>query len=132
MERPLLVERRVRRALPRCSSARWTRRSVSTSIHRLQQIFYVECPQIALTYPDTLEIGNTAKWEGYTPFLDGLAFLNAFNMDTYLNLKPKSAEEEDGGTSATLWIVIAVIAVLVVIAVVLLMRRGGTPKAMEE
>jgi peptide/nickel transport system substrate-binding protein len=102
------------------------------SIHRLQQIFYVECPQIALTYPDTLAIGNTAKWEGYVPFLDGLAFLNAFNMDTYLNLKPKSAEEEDGGTSATLWIVIAVIAVLVVIAVVLLMRRGGKPQAVEE
>ncbi len=78
----------------------------------MQQIFYVECPQIALTYPDTLEIGNTARWEGYQPFLGGLAFLNAFNMDTYLNLKPKSAEEEEsGGTSATLWLVIAVIAV---------------------
>ena len=102
------------------------------SIHRLQQIFYVECPQIALTYPDTLEIGNTAKWEGYTPFLDGLAFLNAFNMDTYINLKPKSAEEEDGGTPATLWLVVAVIAVLVVIAVVLLLRRRGTPQAVEQ
>jgi peptide/nickel transport system substrate-binding protein len=102
------------------------------SIHRLQQIFYVECPQIALTYPDTLEIGNTARWEGYQPFLDGLAFLNAFNMDTYLELKPKSAEEEDGSGRATLWLVVAVIAVLVVVAVVLLMRRGGRPQPVEE
>jgi len=102
------------------------------TIHRLQQIFYVECPQIALTYPDTLEIGNTAEWEGYTPFLGGLALLNAFNVDTYLDLEPKSAEGEDGSGRETLWLVVAVIAVLVVLTVVLVLRRGGESPATEE
>ena len=102
------------------------------TLHRMQQIFYVESPQVALTYPDTLQIGNSAEWEGYTPFSGGLAFLNGFNMDTYLNLEPKSAGEEEGGGSPTLWIVLAVIAVLIVIVVVLLVRRSQTAQAVEE
>ena len=104
------------------------------TIHRLQQIFYVESPQIAMTYYDSLEAANTSRWEGWTPFLGGLTFLNAFNMDTYLNLKPKAAGTSAGGgsSSTTTWIILGVVAALVVVVVVIVLARRGRPSAFEE
>ena len=102
------------------------------SIHRMQQIFYVESPQIALTYPDTVEVANTADWEGWVPFLGGLPVLNAFNMDTYLSLKPKAATETSSSSSATTWIILGVVAALLVIVLVVVLIRRGRGAAVEE
>ena len=99
LERPVLVERRVRQALraagadhrPGASASRW-----STA---WQQIFYDEAPYIVTNYEQQLEAYNTDKWEGWTPVPPGhgpVAFIND-NIDTYLNLRPKVAAAEAGG-----------------------------------
>ena len=104
------------------------------TIHRLQQIFYDQSPQIAMTYPDSLEIANTSRWEGWVPYLGGLAFLNAFNMDTYVNLKPRTTAASTGGSSssATTWVIVGVVAVVVVIVPVAVLMRRRRGAALEE
>lgn len=95
-------------------------------IHRMQQIMYVESPEIVLDYPPTLEVVNTDRWEGWTPFMGGGVFYTNYTIDSYLNLKPKAAAGEEGGAGTT--IAIAVVAALVAAALVawLVARsRGG-------
>ena len=80
-------------------------------IHKLQQILYVESPLGgARRYPDSLEVVNSDKWEGWTPFLGGAPFYNAFNVDSYKNLKPKVGREDDSGSNTTTWIIVGVVA----------------------
>ena len=86
-----------------------------------------------MTYPDSLEVANTSRWDGWVPYLGGLAFLNAFNVDTYVNLKPKAATESGGGSSsATTWIVVGVVAALVVIVLIVVLARRGRGRTIEE
>jgi peptide/nickel transport system substrate-binding protein len=101
-------------------------------IYRLQQILYVESPWAVLTYPDSLEVVNSDKWEGWTPFLGGAPFYNAFNVDTYKNLKPKSGEEDDGSSNTTTWIIVAVVAAVVIIVAIVLISRRDKGQAVEE
>jgi peptide/nickel transport system substrate-binding protein len=102
------------------------------SIYRMQQIFYVESPQIALTYPDTVEVADTAAWEGWVPYLGGLPVLNGFNMDTYLSLKPKAVAASSSSSSSTTWVIVGVVVVLVVIVLVVVLTRRGRGRAVEE
>jgi peptide/nickel transport system substrate-binding protein len=101
-------------------------------IHQLQQILYVDTPWAVLTYPDSLEVVNSAKWDGWTPYLGGAPFYNAFNVDSYKNLKPKSGDDSSSGTSSTTWIVIGVVAAVIVIVAIVLLTRRSKGRAVEE
>jgi len=95
-------------------------------IHELQRIIYVDSPQVVLTYPDSLTIVNTKRWSGWVPFLGGAPFYNAYNIDSYRDLKPISgaAESESGGGNTTLIVIIVIVAIVVVAIVVWLVMRG--------
>jgi peptide/nickel transport system substrate-binding protein len=102
-------------------------------LYRMQQIFYVEEPYVVVDYPDSLEAVNTAKWDGWTRFMGGPAFYSQFNMDSYLNLRPKAAAAVAAGSgSTTLVIVAATVAGLLVVAVVVVLLRRRRGRAMEE
>jgi len=94
-------------------------------IHRMQEIMYAETPEIVLDYPPSLQVVNTEKWEGWTPFMNGGVWYVSYNIETYLNLEPKGAGEEDGSSSNTAIVVIAVAVVAVVLVAWLLMRGRG-------
>jgi peptide/nickel transport system substrate-binding protein len=104
------------------------------TLKRMQQIVYVESPYIVLTYPDTLEVNNTARWEGWVLYQGkGLPWMNSLNMDTYLKLKPVAGvESESGGTSSITWIIIGVVAALLAIVVIVLLSRRRKGIAVEE
>ncbi len=38
-------------------------------VHRMQQIFYEEAPDIVLYYPKSLMAYNSDRWEGWVPYL---------------------------------------------------------------
>ncbi len=94
-------------------------------IHRMQEIMYSETPEIILDYPPSLQVVNTAKWDGWTPFMNGGVWYVAYNIETYLNLQPKSAEEEEESSSTTLIVVIVVAVVVIALIAWLLIRRRG-------
>jgi len=101
-------------------------------IHRLQEIMYSETPEIILDYPPALQVVNTDRWEGWTPFLDGGVWYVSYNIETYLNLKPKGAAEEGGsGASTTLLMVIVVVALVIAALVAWLVMRGRGRRAEE-
>ena len=104
------------------------------TLKRMQEILYVESPYIVLTYPDSLEVNNTAKWEGWVNYQGkGLPWYNSLNMDTYLKLKPVAGSESgSGGLSTTAWIIIGAVAALVVIVVIVLLFRRRKGSAVEE
>jgi peptide/nickel transport system substrate-binding protein len=103
-------------------------------LKRMQQLMYVESPYIVLTYPDMLQVNNTAKWEGWVPYQGrGLPWYNSLNMDTYLELKPVTGSESGSdGTSTTTWIIIGVVAGVLAIVVIVLLTRRGKGGAVEE
>jgi len=102
-------------------------------LHRMQQIFYVEAPYIVIDYPDTLEAVNTARWDGWTRFMGGPAWFSTFNMDSYLNLRPRAVAAETAGSGSTTWLIVAVaVAGLVAVAAVVLLVRRGRGRALEE
>lgn len=101
-------------------------------LYRMQQIFYVEEPYVVIDYPDTLEAVNTAKWDGWTRFMGGPAFYSQFNMDSYLNLRPKAAAAETAGPGTTTWLIVGVVLAALAIALVVWMLRRGRRRALEE
>jgi hypothetical protein len=103
-------------------------------VHRMQQLFYQEAPDIVLYYPKSLTAYNTEKWEGWVPYLtvNGMVVLSTFNLDTYLGLHPKTAATTTSESSNTALIVGAVLAVLAVIVIVLLLVRRSRGRAVEE
>jgi len=94
----------------------------------MQQIFYEEAPYAILAYPRALVAYNTDKWEGWVayPAGEGDPVLSSDNIDTYVNLTPKTATAADTSSSSntTLIVVVVVAAIAVVIAIVALMRRN--------
>ena len=98
-------------------------------LHRMQQIMYVDTPMVVVDYPDTLEAVNTAKWDGWTRFMGGAAFYSSFNMDSYLNVRPK-ATPLAVTSSSTWWLALA--AAAAVIAVLVWVVRRGRGRALEE
>ena len=95
-------------------------------LKRMQQIMYNEVPEVVLDYPPSLEVVNTSRWDGWTPFMDGGVFYTNYNIDSYLNLKPKVAEEASSGSSTNLIIVIVALVVVAAVVVWLLVRRRGS------
>jgi len=100
-------------------------------IHRLQEIMYTETPEVILDYPPALQVVNTDKWEGWTPYKDGGVWYVSYNIETYLNLKPKGAADEASSSSTTLIIVIVAVAVIVIALVAWLVMRGRGRRAEE-
>jgi peptide/nickel transport system substrate-binding protein len=97
-------------------------------IWQMQQIFYQQSPQIVLVYPQYLEAYNTSRWTGWAPMWNGRgpAWMTTAITDSYVNLKPATAEASGGGKGKTLLIVIVVvIAAAIAAAVALTRRRGG-------
>jgi peptide/nickel transport system substrate-binding protein len=99
-------------------------------IHRMQQIMYDETPEIVLDYPPTLEVVNTTKWDGWTPYQNGGVFYTNYNIDSYLNLTPQSAEEESSSNTTTV-IIVVVVAVVIIALIAWLALRGRSGRAEE-
>ena len=58
-------------------------------VWQMQQLMYQQSPWIPLTYPDTLEAWNTAKWTGWTRQFGGTGGVWELegNIASYLNLR---------------------------------------------
>lgn len=99
-------------------------------IHRMQELMYAETPEIILDYPPSLQVVDTARWDGWTPFMDGGVWYVGYNIETYLNLEPKGAVEEETGSSTWIVVVVAVVAATA-LAAWLALRRGRRGRAEE-
>jgi len=99
-----------------------------TIVFQMQQLMYQQSPWIPLTYPDTLEAWNTAKWTGWARQFNGTggAWELEGNIYSYLNLRPQTATSSSGGsssTASTVAIIVIVVIVVAGIAVVVVRRR---------
>ncbi len=104
-------------------------------VKQMQQMFYAAAPYVVICYPKALIAYNTEKWKGWTqyPAKDGLAFMSTDNIDTYLNLKPRTAVESSGsGTSTGLIVAVIVVVIVVVIAAVALVARRSRSRTIEQ
>ncbi len=105
-------------------------------VQRMQQIFYDDAPYVVLYYPQTLIAYNTSKWEGWVPYPGetGRVVLQNDNIDTYLQVQPKTATTTttSSGSSNTTLIVVAALAALAVIVIILLFVRRSRGRAVEE
>ena len=72
-----------------------------------------------------LQAVNTAKWDGWQPYMNGSVWNNFLDRQSYIDLKPKAvaATAASGSSPATLWIVLGAAVVVVIGAVVVLARR---------
>ncbi len=86
-------------------------------VWQMQQLMYQQSPWIPLTYPDTLEAWNTAKWTGWTRQFNGTggAWELEGNIYSYLNLRPQAAVASTSGSSSSTKL-IAVIVIVVIVA----------------
>jgi peptide/nickel transport system substrate-binding protein len=104
-------------------------------VQRMQQIFYEDAPYVVLYYPQTLIAYNSDKWEGWVPYPGetGRVVLQNDNIDTYVQVQPKTAATETtSSSSSTLWIVIgAVVAAIVIVLALVLVRRGRRSETTE-
>ena len=87
---------------------------------------------IVIDYPSILQAVNTAKWDGWAPYVGGSVWGNMINRASYLTLEPKVVAATSGGSASTsLWIALAAAVVIVAGAVVLIARRRRG-RALEE
>jgi len=98
----------------------------SVQVQEMQKIFYESAPYAVLCYPKALIAYNTAKWEGWVPYpsANGVVVMSADNIDSYLSLRPKTAEVESSGSSSTTLIVVVIVVAIIIVVVVLLLRRS--------
>ena len=94
-------------------------------VWQMQQLMYQQSPWIPLTYPDTLEAWNTAKWTGWTRQFNGTggAWELEGNIASYLNLTPKVASTSAGGSNSSVIAIVVVVVIVVAGAAFLLIRR---------
>ena len=88
---------------------------------------------IVLDYPAILQAVNTAKWDGWSPYVGGSVWDNMISRQSYVDVKPKAAAAvtSEGASSATIWIAVAVVAVVAAGAGALIVRRRRG-RALEE
>jgi peptide/nickel transport system substrate-binding protein len=101
------------------------------AIDRMQQIMYEQTPWVVLTYPKYLQAYNDAKWTGWVRMFDGTgpAFLTTGYTQSYIDLKPATAEESGGAVGT--WIVAAAVAVVVLLLLVVWLLRRRRVRAEE-
>jgi peptide/nickel transport system substrate-binding protein len=98
-------------------------------VHEFQRIHYEEIPEIALVYPELIHAYRNDTFQGYVNSpTDGGAPIFAWRADSYMNLKPVTAEggapvADEGGMSTGLLIGIGAVVVLAVVAFVVMNRR---------
>jgi peptide/nickel transport system substrate-binding protein len=89
-------------------------------VWQMQQLMYQQSPWIPLTYPDTLEAWNTAKWTGWTRQFNGTggAWELEGNISSYLNLQPKAASTTQGTSSSgsTAALVAGIVVAVIIVA----------------
>ena len=102
-------------------------------LKQMQQIMYSEQPMIVLDYPSVLQAVNTARWDGWAPYVSGSVWDNMISRQSYITVKPKvaAAATDQGSSPATVWIVLAAAAALVIGGVVWIVRRRRA-RALEE
>ena len=101
----------------------------------MQQIFYDDAPYVVLYYPKALIAYNTDKWEGWVPYPgeNGMVVLQNDNIDTYLQVRPKTATLETTGSSGKTGLIVGlVIAALAVIVIVVLLVRRSRSRVVEQ
>lgn len=88
---------------------------------------------IVLDYPSVLQAVNTARWDGWAPYVSGSVWDNMISRQSYITVKPKvaAAATDQGSSPATVWIVLAAAAALVIGGVVWIVRRRRA-RALEE
>ena len=105
-------------------------------VTRMQQLFYFDAPYAVLYYEKALMAYNTDKWEGWVPYPseNGMVVLQGDNMDTYIQVHPKTASTttETSSSSSTTIISGAIVAALAVIIIALLLVRRSRGRAVEE
>lgn len=101
-------------------------------LKRMQQIMCAEQPMIVLDYPSILQAVNTAKWDGWAPYVGGSVWDSMISRQSYIDVKPKAAATtSEGSASGSIWIPVAVAVVVAAGAVVLIVRRRRG-RALEE
>ena len=101
-------------------------------IHRMQEIFYEQTPNIIFAYPNDLEVYNTADWEGWVQMPAGNG--SVANMWNYLNVQPKQGSGEatmtatPGSSSASS----SAVGVVGAIAALLISRRRKAGRREED
>lgn len=100
-------------------------------VHEFQRIHYEEIPEINLVYPELLHAYRTDTFEGYVPTpTEGGAPIFAWRVDSYMNLRPATAEgpgsaptADEGGISTGLLVGIGAVVAVAVVALVVMGRR---------
>jgi len=99
-------------------------------IHRMQEIFYDQCPMIPTGYGKDLDVYNTTDWEGWVKMPGGNG--SVANMWNYLSVQPKGTTAK-ASTGMGTGVVIGIVAAVVIVAgVVVLVLRQRKPRQMEE
>jgi len=100
-------------------------------IHRMQEIFYEQSPNITFAYPQDLEVYDTANWEGWVGMPGGNG--GVMNIWTLLAVHPKvgSAASDEGTSTGIIVGVVVAVGVVGVIAVVLIARRRKAGRSEE-
>ena len=100
-------------------------------IHRMQEIFYEQSPNITFAYPQDLEVYDSAHWEGWVRMPGGNG--GVMNIWTMLAVHPKvgSTSSDEGASTGIIVGVVAAVVVVGVIAVVLIARRRKGTRAEE-
>ena len=104
------------------------------TIWQMEQIIYQQSPFIPLIYNQNLESYNVKKWQGWvlSPAKIGGAWYT-FQMDSYLNLQPRTEAASSSGSSKAGWIVgLIVIVVIAAGAIAWSLRRRRGSAATEE
>jgi peptide/nickel transport system substrate-binding protein len=103
-------------------------------LKQAQAVMYEEQPMIVIDYPSVLQAVNTAKWQGWAPYVGGSVWNNFLYRGSYLELEPKTAEATpDQESSSTVGIVVAVIAAAAAAGgLVVWLRARSRGRAIEE
>ena len=103
------------------------------TIWQMEQIIYQQSPFIPLIYNQNLESYNVKKWQGWvlSPAKIGGAWYT-FEMDSYLNLRPRTEATSSGGSSKTGWIVGLIVIVVIAAGTIGWSRRRGHGTAATE
>jgi len=98
-------------------------------LRRMQEILYVECPQVALAYPTQAESFNVARWRGWvhTPSPDGPVVFGGYSIASYVELQRvvRTAAGSPSGRNGTVAVVAGVcVAVVAAVGGGMLYRRS--------
>jgi peptide/nickel transport system substrate-binding protein len=103
-------------------------------LKQAQGVMYAEQPMIVIDYPSVLQAVNVERWEGWQPYVGGSVWNNFLDRQSYIELRPKAAQEAaaDGGESSTTWYVVGIVVAVVGAFIVVLLKRRGRGRADEE